>query len=65
MNDDVFFLAVAALAIAGQMAVSMQRPHGRAPEPEARQMQPITVVARRSDAEFPADRMARVEQHEH
>ena len=76
MNDDMFFFAVAAVAIAAQIGVSMQRPNGQpgataavaaarqsqaGPEAGVRRMQSITVVGRRSDAEFPADQMARVE----
>jgi hypothetical protein len=76
MNDDMFFFAVAAVAIAAQIAVSWQRPNGQPgataavaaarhaqarQEAVVRQMQFITVVGRRSDAEFPADQMARVE----
>jgi hypothetical protein len=76
MNDDMFFFAVAAVAIAAQIAVSSQRTNRQPgatapvaaarqvqarPEPEVRQMQSIDVVGRRSDEAFPADQMARVE----
>jgi hypothetical protein len=75
MNDDVFFFAIAAVAIAAQIAVSSQRTSGQhaaaapvtarqahgQPKAEVRQMESITVVGRASDGAFPADQMARVE----
>jgi hypothetical protein len=76
MNDDLFFLAVCAAAMAGTIAVSAtrspvvpnvvaapasQQSIAKAAAPEIREIPAITVVGRRSDGAYPADHMARVE----
>ena len=79
MKDDMFFFAVAAVAIAAQVAVSSPRTGGQPgaaaaaaaawptdalADPKIRLIQPVAVIARRSDGDFPADQMARVEHND-
>ena len=80
MKDDMFFLAIAAMAIAAQIAVSSPRGGGQPGAPAAmtagrpaharaesaiHQIESVTVVGRRSDGESPADQIARVDEDNH
>lgn len=60
MRDDVLFLTICAAILWATLAVSVQRPD-RQTIAEVRYIEPVTVVARRSDGAVPPQMLAMTE----